>query len=195
MLCVVAVAAGLVATGCKAAKPTPKDGFQQWIAAIETCDVTAVKGGLTKDSTERLEAMIKQFAAFMPPEKQKDFDLYKEICKSFKSGSVVIERDETAADGLTGTVWFKKDGKDQKAPMKLEDGGWRLDLVGLMTQNLPKVMPQAAPAPAPETPPAEAPAAEAPPAEAPAAEAPPAEAPAAEAPAAEAPAAEEPAAE
>ena len=189
------VAAGLLAivsVGCKAKAPTPQDGFNAWVAAIEKCDIPGIKAGMTKTSVERLDAMVAQFAQFMPPEKQKDFDLYKEICKGFKPGSVKFVSEKAEADGVTAVIAYTKDGRELEAPMRLEEGAWRLDMVGMMTRAA-TMKPAAAPegeAPAAE-PAAEAATAEAPtPAAAPAAEAP---APTAEA-AAAAPAAEAPAA-
>lgn len=175
----------IVAVGCKAKAPTPKDGFNTWVAALEKCDVPGIKAGLTKSSVERLDAMIAQFGQFMPPEKQKDFDLYKEICKGFKPGSVQFISETADENGSTATIKYTKDGQELEAPMRMEEGVWRLDMVGMMSRG-PVMKPA-------EEPPAEVPAAEEPPAEAPAAEEPPAEVPAAEAPPAEAPPAAKPA--
>ncbi len=177
------VAAGLlaiVAMGCKGKAMTPKDGFNAWIAAIEKCDIPAIKAGMTKSSVDQMDAMVAQFAQFMPPEKQKDFDLYKEICKGFQPGSVQFVSETADENGTTAMIKYTKDGHDLDAPMRLEEGIWRLDMVGMMTRAAtskvperpagePSVQPPVEPAPEPAA--AQEPADEAP-AEAPAGEAP-----------------------
>ncbi len=167
------VVVGLVAVaavGCKGKTATPKDGFAAWVAAIEKCDVEAIKAGLTKPSVERLDAMVAQFSQFMPPEKQKDFDLYKEICKGFQPGSVKFVSEKLDDNGTTALITYSKDGRELEAPMRLEEGVWRLDMVGMMTRAATMQPPapaeaQEAPAEAPAAAVEEAPAAEAAPAQ------------------------------
>ena len=139
----VLLACAMVALGCKGGG-SPKSAFESWLKAVEKCDVAGIKAGLTKESVEQLDALMKQFAAFVPADKQKDFDIYKEICKGFKPGSIQVLAEEVAGD--SATLKIKSGEKEDKAPMRQEDGVWKIDFAALMKEGLRAAPASAAPA-------------------------------------------------
>lgn len=129
------VLAIIMLSACKGSGPGPKESFENWVKAVEKCDVTAIKAGLSKGTVEQFDVMMKQLIAFVPAEKQKDFDIYKELCKGFKPGSIKVVSEEIS--GETATLTITSDGQEDKAPMKREDGSWRFDFVALMNKASP----------------------------------------------------------
>jgi len=131
------------ATGCSA-RTGPATAFQNWAAAVQACDGGAVRSGMTAASLQRLDQMAKQVAAFLPAEKQKDFDIVREICKGWRP--VTVESEEVQDDSATVTV--KSDGKSNRVPLRREDGSWKVDFAALMKPGPAPEAPQATPAPA-----------------------------------------------
>lgn len=177
--------------GCKTKAETPEQSFNRWLKSIESCDVEGIKGGLTKATREALDQMVEQFSKAVIDQSGKKLDIYADMCKVYQPGSAVFVSEKISENGQEAEIVYTKDGRQLEAPMLMEEGRWRLDIVGMMARisGASSPVPEAAAgeaAPAAEAPATEgeaAPAAEGP---APAGEA----APAAEGPgpAAEAPA-------
>jgi len=186
--------------GCKTKAETPEQSFNRWLKSIESCDVEGIKGGLTKATREALDQMVEQFSKAVVDQSAKKLDIYADMCKVYQPGSAVFVSEKISENGQEAEIVYTKDGRQLEAPMLMEEGRWRLDIVGMMARISGASSPVSEAAAGEAAPAAEAPATEgeaAPAAEGPgpAAEAPAAAgeaAPAAEGPgpAAEAPAAE-----
>ena len=119
---------------CTKEAPKPRAAFESWLLAVEKCDTTAMRAGLTKSSIEQVEQVVKQLQAFVPEEKRGKFDLLAELCKGYRKGAIQVQDEKV--DGTQATLKLTSDGKPIEAPMSLEDGGWKLDFASLMKQSL-----------------------------------------------------------
>ena len=159
LILVCAALFALVISGCKGGGITPKASFEGWMAAMKECNTAVIKAGLSKESIQQIDDMLKQLAALMPPDKAKDFDVYQQMCKGFKPAEVVNEE----VTGETATLTIKSENKEEKIPMKKEDGAWKVDFASLIKKAPageappppppPTAAPAAAPAAAPVAPP------------------------------------------
>lgn len=144
--------------GCKDT-PGPKAAFEGWLQSIEKCESVKIKSGLTKESVDAIDKMTAQLKAFLPEDKAKDFDFFgDQLCKGFKPGTITIVSEEVTED--TAQVLVKAEGKDEKIPMKKQDGTWKIDFTALMGGGRPQAPPPG-PAHAPVEKPAPEPKAEA----------------------------------
>jgi len=158
----VAAFAATAVLGCKGT-PGPKASFEAWLQAIEKCESARIKSGLTKESVAAIEQMTTQLKAFLPPDKAKEFDFFgDQLCKGFKPDAVTIKGEEV--DGESARILVSAEGKDEKIPMKKQDGAWKIDFTALMGGAKPSSPPPppAPPKPAKVEPPAGTPAPEAP---------------------------------
>ena len=97
----------------------------------------------------------------MPEEERKNFNFYKEICKSFKPGAAQVTGEVVTGD--TAVLTVKMDNKKDKIPMKKEDGNWKVDFASAFKGgpgggDEPPPPPAPSPAPSPTPAPAPAPA-------------------------------------
>jgi len=165
--------------GCKTKAETPEQSFNRWLKSIESCDVEGIKGGLTKATREALDQMVEQFSKAVVDQSAKKLDIYADMCKVYQPGSAVFVSEKISENGQEAEIVYTKDGRQLEAPMLMEEGRWRLDIVGMMARISGASSPVSEAAAGEAAPAAEAPATEG--EAAPAAEGP---GPAAEAPAA-----------
>ena len=163
---VAVVACVAVMAGCKEKVPSPTEAFKAWLHAIEVCDVPAIKDGLTEETVTQFTQMGEQMKKFVQPGSNTnpdDLDIFKQMCAAFKKTATVKDFTEEINND-EARVKFAVDGKENSAPMKLTEKGWKLDLAKMMREAFEaqmekmKIQGEAAPAPAPEAAPAAAPA-------------------------------------
>ncbi|OQC37088.1 MAG: hypothetical protein BWX66_01333 [Deltaproteobacteria bacterium ADurb.Bin058] len=120
--------------GCKTKAETPEQSFNRWLKSIESCDVEGIKGGLTKATREVLDQMVEQFSKAVIDQSGKKLDIYADMCKVYQPGSAVFVSEKISENGQEAEIVYTKDGSKLEAPMLMEEGRWRLDIVGMMAR-------------------------------------------------------------
>ncbi len=120
--------------GCKTKAETPEQSFNRWLKSIESCDVEGIKGGLTKATREALDQMVEQFSKAVIDQSAKKLDIYADMCKVYQPGSAVFVSEKISENGQEAEIVYTKDGRQLEAPMLMEEGRWRLDIVGMMAK-------------------------------------------------------------
>ncbi len=120
--------------GCKTKAETPEQSFNRWLKSIESCDVEGIKGGLTKATREALDQMVEQFSKAVVDQSAKKLDIYADMCKVYQPGSAVFVSEKISENGQEAEIVYTKDGRQLEAPMLMEEGRWRLDIVGMMAR-------------------------------------------------------------
>ena len=146
--------------GCKTKAETPEQSFNRWLKSIESCDVEGIKGGLTKATREVLDQMVEQFSKAVIDQSGKKLDIYADMCKVYQPGSAVFVSEKISENGQEAEIVYTKDGSKLEAPMLMEEGRWRLDIVGMMARISGKSSPVPEAAAGEAAPAAEAPATE-----------------------------------